>query len=198
MNRLQVEINKIKQKTHDYLSFQTLIKSLISYVHKFYILSIEFDQVNYGLVNHRRFKINLILCVLMWLATFYHLLLISSNKLWSLIAGSFQVNHYRLLKSLFMVYLFLSTSIKTDILLEEIKLFKLSVQSPLRIIYYLMNDLKLKHKLTQKNYDKLAFFCRFVQLYILDFGVPIDSICLIGFFFSLFSLQKTSWILDSL
>lgn len=198
MEWFKIKINKIKQKAIYYLSFKKLIESLIGFIQKFYVQSIEFDGVNYGLVNSKKFRINLILCILMWLASFYQLFLITSNALWSLIAGSFHVDHYRLFKSFFLILLFLSSAIKTDILLEEFKLMKSRARSPLRIIYYLMNDLKLKHKLTQKNYDEYVFVSRFVQLYVLNYGAPTTSFLLIGFFTSIFSLEKVPWILDIL
>ena len=198
MNKLRVKINEIKQKTKDYLSFKKLITSLISFTQKFYVLSIQFDRVNHGLVNLKRFQISLIVCVLMWLATFYNLLIITSDNMWSLIDGPFLPDHYRTFKLIPLILLLLSTAIKTDILLEEFKQLKLSERSPLEIIYYLMNDLKLKHKLDQKNYNEIAFVSRFVQLNVLNYGAPICSLFLIGFFISIFSLDNGYWIFDTL
>ena len=198
MNKLRVKINKIKQKARDYLSFKNLMTSLISFTQKFYVLSIQFDRVNYGLVNLRRFKISLIVCVLMWLATFYNFLMITSNTFWSLIDGPFLPDQYRTFKFIPFFLLLLSTGIKTDILLEELKQLKLSERSPLRIIYFLMDDLKLRHKLNQKNYNLIVVVSRVVQLNVLDYGAPICSLLLIGFFISIFSLDNGYWICDTL
>ena len=60
------------------------------------------------------------------------------------------------------------TVCKTYFLLGEIN-YNLS---PLKIFYYLMNDLKSKHKLSNENYKKLPILSRLTQIVILDYGAP--------------------------
>ena len=60
----------------------------------------------------------------------------------------------------------LMASVKTELIFGEIN-YNLS---SFKVIYYLMNDLKQKHKLNSKNYNKLTILSRGIQILTLDFG----------------------------
>ena len=58
--------------------------------------------------------------------------------------------------------------IRTELLIGE---FKLNL-SPLKILYYLMNNIKAKHKLNQANYKLLGIISR-----LIIFGFDVASVC---------------------
>ena len=86
-------------------------------------------------------------------------------------------------------------AIKIDFILGEIK-YNLR---PMKVFYYLIKNLKFKHKLTNFNYKKLGFGSRIVQFMLLDFGM---AICLIIDFAIIvlisISTRKVIWIWQSI
>ena len=102
------------------------------------------------------------------MVTLLMLLFLVSDKLYSLIDGPFLPEHFKTFLLLIIVLIFMHTVPKTDLLIGEIN-YNLS---SLKILYYLMNDLKSKHKLNYENYKKSAILSRLTQIVILDYGAP--------------------------
>ena len=74
--------------------------------------------------------------------------------------------HLRLLMILAASFNLIIAILKMDWIFGEIN-YNLS---PFKVIYYLMMDLKRKHKLNNKNYKKLAILSRIIQIVLLDCG----------------------------
>ena len=86
-------------------------------------------------------------------------------------------------------------TIKVDMILAEIQ-FNLS---PLKVFYFLMNNLKSKHKLTDSNFNQLAILSQIVKLGILDYGTPFIGAIAMGLTILIAILsQKIIWILLSI
>lgn len=191
--KINNKINKFKQKLNEYFLFNKSMINLMNFSKKFYIFSIGFDDVYHRIKNPKRFKIIIIICILMWLTTFYHLMLLISDDLYSLLDGPFLPDHFRTWISFILIILFLVAFIRTDIMLDEIK-FGLQ---PLEVFYFLMMNLKQKHKLTNSNYKKLAILSRIIQMLILNYVAPILSFLLIFIFVKIMLISKSlAWILQ--
>ena len=63
-------------------------------------------------------------------------------------------------------------SIKIDMILAEIK-WNLS---PLKVFYFLITNIKSKHKLTDLNYNRLSILSRIVLIAISDYGSQIVAL----------------------
>lgn len=159
----------LKQGLDEYFKFKNSLEDLMDFTKKYYIFSLGFDEMYFGLKNLKRIRINKIICAFHWLITLYHLLLVISDDIFSLIDGPFLPDLYRTTLIFGVIIIFLVSVIKTDILIGEIK-FNLE---PFQVFYLLMNDLKSKHKLNQVNYKRLAILSRTLQLIMLKYATPI-------------------------
>lgn len=113
----------------------------------------------------------------MYLASIYDLIMFTSEPFWSLISGPHLPDYARACYFLLFVVFSLVCVIKTDAILAQVHYDNIS---PMKVFYYLMNDIKHKHKLTEKNYKILAILTRFILICLVDYGLPILSILLIG------------------
>ena len=170
----KTNVKKITKKINDCFSMKNSINNLNKFVKKFYLCSIGFDEIYFGMKNSKRFVITILSCIMIWMATLYHLLLIVSDDLWSTIDGPFLPENFRIFMLIFSVFFLFASVVKTQFLITEINYP--SAKSPFKIFYFLMVDLKTKHKLNEINYKKLSFISRMIQIIMIDYEAPI---CLI-------------------
>ena len=155
--RVRNKITKLKSKVNYFFLMNYSLNHLIKFMKKLYVISIDFDDVYYGIKNPRRFIICVLICGYVWLATFQLSLFCISDYLYSLIDNPFLPEFYRTFMLLGVVSLIMINVAKTDLLLGEIN----HNLSPFKIFYYLMNDIKSHHKLNDKNYKKLGISSNF-------------------------------------
>ena len=80
--KINNRINKLKQKLNEYFLFNKSMINLMNFSREFYTFSVGFDDVYHRVKNLKRFKIIIIICILMWLTTFYHFMLLISDHLY--------------------------------------------------------------------------------------------------------------------
>ena len=188
--KIKIIKRKLKNKVDEFFLMKNSLNHLMKYFKVFYSISIDFEEIFLESKNPKRFKICILNCIMFWMVTFLMLLFLISDKLYSLIDGPFLPEHFKTFLLLIIVLIFMHTVPKTDLLIGEIN-YNLS---SLKILYYLMNNLKSKHKLNYENYKKLAILSRLTQIGILDYGAPI--ICFGSFLFLLkitILSTKTIW-----
>lgn len=112
-------MNYIKNKVNEYFLMRKSIGSLSNAIRKFYVFSVGFDEIYYGIKNPNRFKLCIMFCIIMWLATFWHFLLIISNKMLLLINNPFLPDNLRICLVVLSLFQILISVVKTDILLAE-------------------------------------------------------------------------------
>ena len=196
MKKLKVKVTNFKQNLNSYFSFENTISSLIKFCKRFYIYSVGFDDIYYGFRNPKRLTISIMICVMLWVVTFYHLLLVTSDHVYGLIDGEFVPDLYRTDLAFNFIILFMVCVIKTDQIIGEIKYNA----KPLEVFHFLMHNIKSKHKLTFNNYKKLEIFSRFQQIFLLNYGAPIIS-GLVTAFYLVLALRfncLTWWLQSSL
>ena len=64
MNKIKDKIAKIKQKVNEYFLMKNSIGTLSNAIRKFYVASVGFDEIYYGIKNPKRFKLCILLCIL--------------------------------------------------------------------------------------------------------------------------------------
>ena len=196
IKKLKMDLKiRIKEKLINYFLIEKSLDHLMNSSKEFNVISISFDEINDEMKNPKRFKMCILYCVLIWIVTLYYLALVISDHFFSIINGPFLPIHYRTLLSLVVINLIWVSVIKTDFMFGEIN----CNLSPLKIFYFLINDLESEHKLTKINYKLLTIWSRLIQLCLLDLGIPttIISAIFINSYFAI-SSQKLIWIFEAI
>lgn len=178
MNKLKSKVTNFKQGLNSFFSFENTINNLAKFLKRFYIYSVGFDDMYYGFRNPRTLKIVIIICVMLWIVTGYHLLLVTSDHVYGLIDGQFVPDLYRIDLAFNLIILFMVCVIKTDQIIGEIKYNT----KPLEVFHFLMCNIRSKHKLTLKNYKRLAISSFINKIFLLNAGAPIISGLVIAFY----------------
>ena len=172
METTKYKINNLKLKIHDYFLMENLLNNLMKISVKYFVMSINFNDIYYGNKNPEQLKICVLICILLWLMTFSGISFVLSDELYSFIDCPCFPGHFR---TILLLTGFSSIAIlvaKTDIILAEIK----SNLNEFKIFYYLMNDIKSEHKLSKANNEKLAVLCRIIQILVMNYGLKFGII----------------------
>ena len=176
-NFFQTSKQKLKQRINEYFLMENSLRKLSNSLKNLYIFSIDFDEIYSGKKNPKRFKLLILFCILMYLATIYDFIMFISDDFWALVSGPHMPDYARTCYFLLFIVFCLVCVVKTDEILAETNYNNIS---PWKIFYYLINDLKPKHGLTEKNYKTLAILARFIIICAVDYAISILSILLIG------------------
>ena len=137
---------KSKQEIINYFLLENSMGHLMNSLKTFYVFSIGFQEIYRGTKNPRRFKMCIFICVYILIVTLFQLLLISSDDLYSRFDGPFIPDQFRAIHLLTIILFLMVVGMKIDIHLGE---FKYNL-SQFKVLYYLMDNWRLKHKLTEK------------------------------------------------
>ena len=191
MIKIKNKFADFKFNIKEYFLLKNSLDHLANFIKKFYVLSVGFDDIYYGIENPKRLKICIFNCAIIWLAKFYFLSYLLSDFMFSLLDISSFTSQLKLLVVLAFSITFLIAVIKTDFILAQIN----NNLSPLKVIYFLMKDLKQKHKLDDKNYKKLAIISRIIELVLMDCGTSLILIVVMLFVMKMAILSgKFYWI----
>lgn len=186
-------INQITKQFIEYWSMERSISHLMEVAKSCYFISIGIDEINDGIKNPRRMRITILQLIYFAICTFIVNLFSTTNYFYSFIKLDILPSHFQLI--MFGVFGFASIwcfAFKIDILISEIK----SNLSPFRIFYFLINNIKSKHRLTDFNYNRLAIWSRIVIIVNLDYGLPLFEVIAMGLAILIAILsQKSIWIL---
>lgn len=138
------KINEFKQKFHNYFLMKNSLQALSNAMKNYYIISVGFNEIYNGIKKPKKFKMCILVCLINWITTFYHLIWISSDYFWSKTDGPFLPNKSRICYLGAVVLFFYIGIFKTDLALSEIN----SNLSPFKVFYPLMKDVEAIHKLT--------------------------------------------------
>ena len=163
LTQLRNQREKVKQFLNEYFSFKNSLENLMNFTKKYYIFFIDFSDMHFK--NRKRFKIIIAICVMLWMVTFHHLLIVTSNDFYSMIDGSFLPDFTRTVLLLLLNFFVFASTLRTDLLIGEIS-FNLK---PLEVFYFLMQNIESKHRLTDANYKKLAILSRIIQMIFLNY-----------------------------
>ena len=160
-----------------------------------YAISVGVDQVYNGIKDSKRFKVCILQLIFMLIFAFELLAFFISSELFSLIDGPFLPDHFRPMFFTQIIGFLQILMMRIDITFGEMG-YNLS---PFKVFYYLINNLKSEHKLTDLNYKRFAILSWITVAVVLDCCAPIGYSCLVimSFLIAVFS-QKLIWILFSL
>lgn len=187
--------NKIQQKLDEYFIFENSLIHLQNLFKCLSITSIGFDEINYGIKNSLRFKICVLVCILTWINSFHFIPFLVSNQLFiSCMYNEFLPPNISTFFSMVVLLTSLIAYIRTEFLLAQIK-FDLK---PFKIFYFLKNNFRAKHKLSNLNYKRLAKVSRICIFFLVDYGTTIGIIIAISFNVLMAILsRKIFWVFDS-
>ena len=171
INWFKNNIKKIKIKIKQHFKVGNLLYNLISLSKLNFITSVGIDEIYFGTKNPKRFQLCIVNCMISWIVCLFHLLLLTSDFMFSLIKSPFLPNDFNVLNLLLLLFLIHSSIIKTDFLFGEIN-YNLS---PLKLCYLILKGIESKHKLTAKNYNRLAILLEFSIVGLIYYGLPILS-----------------------
>ena len=194
INQGSMIILKIKLRFKDNLSMEKSIGHLMKTGKNFYFISIGIQEINDGIKNPKRFKIIILQLIYYAIINLILALFSVSNYFYSQLETDFLLADFKI----FVIGFSLSTiwvlPKKIDMFLAERK-WNLS---PLKVFYYLINNIKSKHKLADLNYNRLAILSRIIII-ILDYGPLIPVVILMESFVLIAILsQKFIWIFLSI
>ena len=180
-----------KKRIQEHFTMRCSLGHMMEVARDFYFFSSginEINEINDGIKDQKRNR----MCIL-------HLTFIA---IFSLTLNSFLISNYlysylnmdiyfRLWVTIFAFGFVLIVAIKYDMISSDRK----QNSSPMKVFYYLLNDLKSKHNLNESNYNKLAILSRIVQIAILDYGIPFAISIAIGLTtFIAISNRRFIWI----
>ena len=87
---------------------------------------------------------------------------------WPLISGPYLPDFIKTDFIAVIMMMFFTAFCKTDFILGHIK-YNLT---PLKVFYHLKMDIKSRHKLTEKNYKRLAILSRIITVIMLNYASP--------------------------
>ena len=195
-NYAQVKMKNLKKVKNNYFSMKSSLEHLMDTSTNFYLIPMEIQDIINGKRNEMRFRMSIVnLIYVLFFLTLNAFLFSSSNYLFSIIKFDLMPDQTRELIFSFGFASLWCFPAKIDLILGEIK----SKLSSFKIFYYLINDLKSKHKLTDVNFNRLAILSRIIQIIVLDVGMPIALILnFILISFIAISTQKLVWVLQSI
>ena len=186
-------IDQITKQFIEYWSMERSIGHLMEVAKSCYFISIGIDEINNGIKNPKRMRIIILQLIYFAICSLIVNLFSTTNYFYSFIKLDILPSQFQLI--IFGVFGFASIwcfAFKIDILISEIK----SNLSPFRIFYFLINNIKSKHRLTDFNYNRLAIWSRIVIIVNLDYGLPLFEVIAMGLAVLIAILsQKSIWIL---
>ena len=183
-------MKKFKEKIKDYFSIKNSIEHLMDASTGFFLIPMDLDGIINGIRNKIKFRMSIVHLIYVLLSTTLNVFsFATSNYLYSLLKFNLMPDH---MKPFLMFTAFASSwlvPIKMDFILGQIK----SKLSSFKIFYYLINNLQLKHKLTDANLNRLSILSRIIQIILLDVGMTIIIILNVAIM-SLIAILSRNWI----
>ena len=138
----------------------------------FYLVSIGINEISDGIKNSKRFKIAILHLTFCAILNLILTLFSISNYFYSFLKADFLPGQFKIFVVGYTIIAFWILVIKIDMILAEIK-WNLN---SLKVFYFLINNIKSKHKLTDLNYNRLTILSRISQIILVNYGTPIAAL----------------------
>ena len=189
------KITNLKRRFEDYFLSEHSLGHLMDTAKSTYLFSIDSNEIYYELKNPKRFYFVILNLIHFLLFVLNAMIFSLSDYFYSLLKFEYLTDQTRILLNMVSIGTLWLLIIKIDFIISEMK----SNLSPLKIFYYLMNNLRFKHKLTDQNHKYLAITSRIFSLLVLDVVMPITLITAIGLLITVAILSRNSiWILQTI
>ena len=174
---LKAWFENIKIKLHEHLKIENLANNLLR-ISKIGML-ISSGEIHNGILYVKN-PIQFILCNISYIGFWFmcglHLAFLIFKDLFSLIYSPLLFDGYRIVLILTNFALVHTSIVKTDILFGELK-YHFSL---LNVGYFLVKDIKSKHKLTEQNYNRLAIVFRITSIIVTYIGLAFLTLMIVG------------------
>lgn len=192
---IEDKIISSKQRFKEHFSMKSSVGHLMEVSRNLYFISIGIDEIINGLKSSSRFQFSFLHVAYFGIFTFFLDLFSFSNHFYDFLKLEFLPNYFRINMSVYAIGFTWILGAKVDMMLAEMK----SNLKPYKVFYFLINNVKSKHKLSDLNYSRLAILSRIVLIGVLDFGTPVMEIIAIGLIVLIAILsQKFIWILSAI
>ena len=174
-----------------YVSMERSCGYLMEVARNSFFISIGINEINDGIKNPKRFKITKLHLIYFGISNLILILFSVFNCFYVSLMADILPAQFRIVFNLVAIGFTWFFVIKFDMFSGELK-FNLS---PLKVFYFLINNIKSIHKLTDLHYNRLAILSRIAQILVMDSSSPIVcfSVIILNFLIAAFS-KKSIWI----
>ena len=188
-----MKIRKVEQKFEDikkisfnykkwiinYFISTDSLSNIISCFNHYYFISSNINEIHQWIYNQKRNFVCLCICLSCFLSILFSTTIICSNRLYNIFKENYsEVPQFKQIIILGITGLILTFAIRIDLIIEERK-FQLR---NLKFIYYLIHNLKSKHKFNDKNYKRILIVASTMELFMVKFVVfTIVTVTLLHF-----------------
>ena len=132
------------------------------------MVSVDFTQLYFGKFNLKRYRICCFHLIMMICYLIWSILLFSNDWVFNLIDNEYLPKNFRKLIFCLILFAVIIISLRFDLLLAEwnrnILVFKM--------FYYLKEDIKSEHGLTDENYKKFSILSKLLVVICFKIGIP--------------------------
>ena len=151
---------RINDKLIDFISISKVMKSIGQLLKSSYFTSVDITEIYLGQINIIRYIINWIHFILINFGAILIISLIFNDSLYSLVDNEFWPKNTRLILVVGLVFVLLTISFRFDVLINELYDHLIGF----KFLYYLQENVDLKHGLTSTNHFKLSMLAKLVKI----------------------------------
>lgn len=162
-------------KLMESINLSNTIKLIGDLFKKTLITSVNFNGLYHEEFNFYKYLIcylNLLIMIIGFLLIF---LIINFDPLFHLIDNQFLPKDAKILLVALLVLIFHSIAFRIDVIADEWK----NHLSFFKIFYYLQEDIKSRHGLTEENYKKISILSNFLNIMLIKGSIPAIALSLI-------------------
>ena len=152
--------SRINDKLIDFISISKVMKSIGQLLKSSYFTSVDITEIYLGQINIIRYIINWIHFILINFCAILMVSFISNDSLYSLVDNEFMPKNTRLLLVVALVFMLLTISFRFDVLIDEWRNHLIGF----KFLYYLQENVDLKHGLTSTNHFKLSILAKLMEI----------------------------------
>ena len=184
-----------RQRLKQHFSMESSIGHLMEVAKNFYFVSIGIDHIQNDAYKSNRIYGSILHLIYFGIFTFFLDLFSFSNYFYNLIKLDFLPSYFRINMSVYAIGFTWILGAKIDMFLAETK----SNLTSWKVFYFLMNNIKSKHKLSDLHYNQLAISSRMILIGVLDYGTSIMEMIAIGLIVLVAIVSHSFvWILSSI
>ena len=151
---------RINDKFIDFISISKVVKSISQLAKSSYFTSVDINGIYLGRINIIRYIINWIYFVLISFGAISMISFIFNDSLYSSVDNEFMPKNARSVLVVGLVFMMLTISFRFDVLINEWRDHLIGF----KFLYYLQENIELKHGLTSTNHFKLSMLTKLVEI----------------------------------
>lgn len=188
-------MNKISETNNEgfenYINVSKTIKKVGKWLTAWRFTSVDVTGIYHNQFNKERYIKNCIHFIILSIIFSVTTLIISNDSLWHLIDNQYLPRHTRVLTIAALAFAIVTLSLRFDVLISErnnhLKFFKFA--------YYLQENDKWRHGLTNHNLFKISIFTKTIEIFIVKlYPIFLDAFVLLAY--SYIAIKSNNFILQ--